>query len=93
MISYEVAMGLSLVAVLMYSGHLSLSEIVAAQDRVWNVVPMFPAFVVYLICGIAETNRPPFDLAEAETELVAGSTPSTRASRSRCSSSASTSRP
>jgi NADH-quinone oxidoreductase subunit H len=72
MISYEVAMGLSLVAVLMYSGHLSFSEIVAAQDRVWNVVPMFPAFVVYLICGIAETNRPPFDLAEAETELVAG---------------------
>src|SRR5918996_5795374 len=72
MISYEVAMGLSLVAVLMYSGHLSLSEIVAAQDRVWNVVPMFPAFVVYLICAIAETNRPPFDLAEAESELVAG---------------------
>src|ERR687898_624772 len=72
MISYEVAMGLSLVAVLMYSGHLSFSAIVAAQDRVWNVVPMFPAFVTYLICGIAETNRPPFDLAEAETELVAG---------------------
>ena len=72
MISYEVAMGLSLVAVLMYSGHLSLSEIVDGQDRVWNVVPMFPAFVVYLICAIAETNRPPFDLAEAETELVAG---------------------
>jgi NADH-quinone oxidoreductase subunit H len=65
-------MGLSLVAVLMYSGHLSFSEIVDAQDRVWNVVPMFPAFVVYLICAIAETNRPPFDLAEAETELVAG---------------------
>jgi NADH-quinone oxidoreductase subunit H len=72
MISYEVAMGLALVAVLMYSGHLSFSEIVDAQDRVWNVVPMFPAFVVYLICAIAETNRPPFDLAEAETELVAG---------------------
>jgi NADH-quinone oxidoreductase subunit H len=72
MISYEVAMGLSLVAVLMYSGHLSVSEIVAAQDRVWNVIPMFPAFVVYLICALAETNRPPFDLAEAETELVAG---------------------
>ena len=72
MISYEVAMGLSLVAVLMYSGHLSFSEIVAAQDRVWNVVPMFPAFVLYMICAIAETNRPPFDLAEAESELVAG---------------------
>jgi NADH-quinone oxidoreductase subunit H len=72
MISYEVGMGLALVAVLMYSGHLRMSEIVAAQDRVWNVVPQFPAFVVYLISGLAETNRPPFDLAEAETELVAG---------------------
>jgi NADH-quinone oxidoreductase subunit H len=71
-ISYEVAMGLSLVAVLMYSGELSFSAIVAGQDRVWNVVPMFPAFVVYMICAIAETNRPPFDLAEAESELVAG---------------------
>jgi NADH-quinone oxidoreductase subunit H len=71
-ISYEVAMGLSLVAVLMYSGELSFSQIVAGQDRVWNVVPMFPAFVVYMICAIAETNRPPFDLAEAESELVAG---------------------
>jgi NADH-quinone oxidoreductase subunit H len=72
MISYEVGMGLALVAVLMYSGHLRMSEIVAAQDRVWNIVPQFPAFVVYLISGLAETNRPPFDLAEAETELVAG---------------------
>jgi NADH-quinone oxidoreductase subunit H len=71
-ISYEVAMGLSLVAVLMYSGELSFSGIVAEQDRVWNIVPMFPAFVVFLICALAETNRPPFDLAEAESELVAG---------------------
>jgi NADH-quinone oxidoreductase subunit H len=72
MVSYEVGMGLALVAVLMYSGHLRMSEIVAEQDRIWNIVPQFPAFVVYLICGLAETNRPPFDLAEAETELVAG---------------------
>ena len=72
MISYEVGMGLALVAVLMYSGHLRTSEIVAQQDKVWNVIPQFPAFVAYLICGLAETNRPPFDLAEAETELVAG---------------------
>ena len=72
MISYEVGMGLALVAVLMYSGHLSMSEIVAQQDKVWNVIPQFPAFVAYLIAGLAETNRPPFDLAEAETELVAG---------------------
>jgi NADH-quinone oxidoreductase subunit H len=72
MISYEVGMGLALVAVLMYAGHLRMSEIVAAQDKVWNVIPQFPAFVAYLICGLAETNRPPFDLAEAESELVAG---------------------
>jgi NADH-quinone oxidoreductase subunit H len=72
MISYEVGMGLALVAVIMFSGHLRMTEIVAAQDRVWNVIPQFPAFVVFLICALAETNRPPFDLAEAETELVAG---------------------
>jgi NADH-quinone oxidoreductase subunit H len=72
MISYEVGMSLALVSVVMFSGHLKLSEIVAAQDKVWNVIPMFPAFCVYMICGLAETNRPPFDLAEAETELVAG---------------------
>jgi NADH-quinone oxidoreductase subunit H len=72
MISYEVGMGLALVAVLMYSGNLSLSAIVAQQDTMWNVIPQFPAFVVFMICGLAETNRPPFDLAEAETELVAG---------------------
>jgi NADH-quinone oxidoreductase subunit H len=72
MISYEVGMGLALVAVIMYSGSLTLSGIVASQARVWNVIPQFPAFVIYLIAGLAETNRPPFDLAEAETELVAG---------------------
>ncbi len=72
MISYEVAMSLSLVAVLMFSGHLKTSEIVAAQDQIWYVIPQFPAFVIFFICALAETNRPPFDLAEAETELVAG---------------------
>jgi NADH-quinone oxidoreductase subunit H len=72
MISYEVGMGLALVAVVMYSGSLRMSEIVASQDTVWNIVPQFPAFVMYLIAGLAETNRPPFDLPEAETELVAG---------------------
>ncbi len=72
MISYEVGMGLALVAVLMYSGHLRMSEIVAAQDRIWNIVPQFPAFVIYFVAGLAETNRPPFDLPEAESELVAG---------------------
>jgi NADH-quinone oxidoreductase subunit H len=72
MISYEVAMGLALVAVLIFSGHLRTSELVDAQARVWYAVPQFPAFVVFLICALAEVNRPPFDLAEAETELVAG---------------------
>ena len=72
MISYEVGMGLALVAVLMYSDSLEMSEIVASQDRIWNVIPQFPAFVIFLIAGLAETNRPPFDLPEAESELVAG---------------------
>jgi NADH-quinone oxidoreductase subunit H len=72
MISYEVGMALALVAVLMYSGELRMSAIVESQARVWNVIPQFPAFVIYVISGLAETNRPPFDLAEAETELVAG---------------------
>jgi NADH-quinone oxidoreductase subunit H len=72
MISYEVGMALAIVAVVMYSDALRMSEIVASQDRIWNVIPQFPAFVIYLIAGLAETNRPPFDLPEAESELVAG---------------------
>ena len=72
MVSYEVAMGLSLVALLMFAGHLRMSEIVDAQDKVWYAIPQFPAFVVFMICALAEVNRPPFDLAEAESELVAG---------------------
>src|SRR6266571_1469618 len=70
MISYEVGMGLALVSVLMYAGTLSLTGIVARQNHIWNIVPMFPAFLVYATAALAETNRPPFDLAEAE--LVAG---------------------
>jgi NADH-quinone oxidoreductase subunit H len=72
MISYEVGMGLGLVAVLMYGGTLQMSELVARQDRIWNVIPQFPAFLIYAVAALAETNRPPFDLPEAETELVAG---------------------
>ena len=72
MISYEVAMALSLVALLMFAGHLRTSEIVDAQAKVWYAIPQFPAFAVFLICALAEVNRPPFDLAEAESELVAG---------------------
>jgi NADH-quinone oxidoreductase subunit H len=72
MISYEIGMALAIVAVVMYSDTLRMSEIVASQDRIWNVFPQFLSFVIYLVCGLAETNRPPFDLPEAETELVAG---------------------
>ena len=72
MISYEVGLGLGLVAVLMYSGTVRMSGLVAAQDRIWNIVPQFPAFVIYGMAALAESNRPPFDLPEAETELVAG---------------------
>ncbi len=71
-ISYEVGMGLALVAVIMYSGTLTMSGIVAKQDHIWNAIPQAPAFVIYLIAALAEVNRPPFDLPEAETELVAG---------------------
>ncbi len=71
-ISYEVAMGLSLVAVFIYSGSMSTSAIVQAQDTWWNAVVLFPSFVIYLISMVGETNRAPFDLAEAEGELVGG---------------------
>ena len=71
-ISYEVAMGLSLVAVFIYSGSMSTGDIVAAQNKWWNVVVLFPSFIIYLISMIGETNRAPFDLAEAEGELVGG---------------------
>jgi NADH-quinone oxidoreductase subunit H len=71
-ISYEVAMGLSLVAVFIYAGSMSTSEIVAAQDRLWFAVLLFPSFIIYAISMVGETNRAPFDLAEAEGELVGG---------------------
>jgi NADH-quinone oxidoreductase subunit H len=72
MISYEVAMGLALVAVFMYSGSLSTSEIVAAQDKWWFGLILMPSFIIYTIAMIGETNRAPFDLPEAEGELVGG---------------------
>ena len=71
-ISYEVAMGLSLVSVFIYSGSMSTSDIVAAQNKWWYAVVLFPSFVIYAISMVGETNRAPFDLAEAEGELVGG---------------------
>jgi len=71
-ISYEIAMGLSFVAVFMYAGSMSTSEIVASQSQWWNAVVLFPSFVIYVISMVGETNRAPFDLAEAEGELVGG---------------------
>jgi NADH-quinone oxidoreductase subunit H len=76
MISYEVAMGMSLIPVLLLSGNVSLAEIVARQQTggpiTWYVVPLFLSFFIFLISGFAETNRLPFDLPEAESELIAG---------------------
>jgi NADH-quinone oxidoreductase subunit H len=72
MISYEVAMGLAFVAVFLYAGSMSTTEIVAAQDKVWFCFLLFPSFVIYLIAMVGETNRAPFDLPEAEGELVGG---------------------
>ena len=71
-ISYEVAMGLSLVAVFIYAGSMSTSDIVAAQSTWWYGVVLFPTFAIYAISMVGETNRAPFDLAEAEGELVGG---------------------
>lgn len=71
-ISYEIAMGLSLVAVFIYAGSMSTSDIVAAQSSWWYAVVLFPSFVIFAISMVGETNRAPFDLAEAEGELVGG---------------------
>ena len=71
-ISYEVAMGLALVAVFLYAGSLSTSEIVAAQHSLWFGISLFPSFAIYAVAMVGETNRAPFDLPEAESELVGG---------------------
>jgi NADH-quinone oxidoreductase subunit H len=72
LISYEVSLGLSLIGVVMMAGSLSLVDIVKAQDDVWFVLPQFVGFLIFTVAGFAETNRPPFDLPEADAELVAG---------------------
>ncbi len=76
-VAYEIAMGFALIGVLMVAGSLSLLDIVNAQSGdwgllSWNLVPLFPLFIVYFISGVAETNRAPFDVAEGESEIVAG---------------------
>ena len=72
MISYEVSIGLIIISVLLSSGSLNLTDIVLSQKNMWYVIPHFPMFVVFFISTLAETNRAPFDLPEAESELVAG---------------------
>lgn len=72
MISYEVSMGLIIISVLICSGTLNLTDIVNSQKQVWYVFPLFPLFLIYFISSLAETNRAPFDLPEAEAELVSG---------------------
>ena len=72
MVSYEVSIGLVIITVLLCVGSLNLTDIVLAQQNIWFCVPLFPMFVVFFISALAETNRPPFDLPEAESELVAG---------------------
>ena len=72
MVSYEVSIGIIIINVLLCVGSLNLTEIVLAQEKIWFVIPLFPMFVIFFISALAETNRPPFDLPEAEAELVAG---------------------
>ena len=72
MVSYEVSIGFVIITVLLCVGSLNLSDIVNAQKNIWFIFPLFPMFIVFFVSALAETNRPPFDLPEAEAELVAG---------------------
>jgi NADH-quinone oxidoreductase subunit H len=72
MVSYEVSIGIIIINVLLCVGSLNLNDIVIAQQKMWFIIPLFPMFVIFFISALAETNRPPFDLPEAEAELVAG---------------------
>ena len=72
MVSYEVSIGVIIINVLLCVGSLNLNDIVEAQTNLWFIIPLFPMFVIFFISALAETNRPPFDLPEAEAELVAG---------------------
>jgi NADH-quinone oxidoreductase subunit H len=72
MVSYEVSIGVIIITVLLCVGSLNLSEIILAQQNIWFFIPLFPMFIMFFISALAETNRHPFDLPEAEAELVAG---------------------
>jgi NADH-quinone oxidoreductase subunit H len=72
MVSYEVSMGFVIVTVMLCVGSLNLNDIVLAQRTIWFAIPLFPMFIIFFISGLAETNRAPFDLAEGDTEIVAG---------------------
>lgn len=72
MISYEVSIGLIIISVVLCAGSLNLNQIILAQKEMWYVIPMFPMFILFFVSALAETNRHPFDLPEAESELVAG---------------------
>ena len=72
MISYEVSMGITIISVILLAGSLNLNDIVLAQKNIWYCIPLFPMFLIFFICALAETNRHPFDLPEAEAELVSG---------------------
>jgi NADH-quinone oxidoreductase subunit H len=72
MVSYEVSIGLIIISVVLCAGSLNLSKIVIAQETIWYIIPLFPIFILFFVSALAETNRAPFDLPEAEAELVAG---------------------
>ncbi len=72
MISYEVALGLIILTIILFTGTFNLYEIILCQKTLWFIIPLFPIFLMFVICMLAETNRHPFDLPEAEAELVAG---------------------
>ena len=72
MVSYEVSIGLIIISVLLCAGSLNLTKIIVAQESIWYIIPLFPVFLMFFISALAETNRAPFDLPEAEAELVAG---------------------
>jgi NADH-quinone oxidoreductase subunit H len=72
MISYEVSIGLIIISVITSAGSLNITDIIIAQKEIYFIIPLFPAFIMFFVSALAETNRAPFDLAEGESELVSG---------------------